>query len=68
MLANSEARDLIEQWRVCFEGCKTAEDFNNWFPKAAETKNKTISAMMVAAAKKAGFKYDKTKKAFEAAA
>ena len=62
---NSEARELVEQWRVCFEGCKTAEDFNNWFPKAKETKNKTISAMMVAAAKKLGFKFDKAKGVFE---
>jgi hypothetical protein len=62
---NSEARELVEQWRVCFERCQTAEDFNILFPKAKETKNKTISAMMVAAAKKLGFKFDKAKGVFE---
>jgi len=63
---NSEARSLVEEWRVVFEKCQTAEDFNAWFPKAAETKNKTISAMMNAAAKAKGLKFNRETKSFEA--
>lgn len=63
---NSEARDLVEQWRVCFEKCQTAKDFNDWFPRAAETKSKAISAMMNAAAKAKGLKFNKEAKSFEA--
>ena len=65
---NSEARDLIEQWRVCLENCKTVDDFNNWLPKAKETGNKSISAMIAAAAKKAGFKFNKPEGKFEVVA
>lgn len=62
---NSEVRDLIETWRRLIEPCATAADFNRLFAKAAETKNKSISAMMAAAAKKAGLKFNKGTKEYE---
>ena len=65
---NAEARDAIETWRRLIEPCTTAEDFNGIFPKAAATKNKSISAMMAAAAKKAGLRFNKGTKEFEVAA
>ena len=45
--------------------CSTTEEFNALLPKAKETNNKSISAMMAEAAKKAGLKFDKAKGVFE---
>ena len=62
---NSEARGLIEEWSITLSECSTTEEFNALLPKAKETNNKSISAMMAEAAKKAGLKFDKAKGVFE---
>jgi len=65
--ANSEARDQVESWKRIFGTISTPEEFNGFYASAAETKNKAVSALMSAAAKKHGLKFNKTTKLFEVA-
>jgi hypothetical protein len=68
---NSESRDQVEVWKKILaplEKTATPAELNGLLPKAAATKNKTISAMMVATAKASGLKFNKTSKLFEVAA
>jgi hypothetical protein len=66
--ANAEQVDVLEAWRRILDAISTAQEFNEWLPKAAETKNKAVSALMSAAAKKHGLKFDKKTGLFSAAA
>ena len=52
--ANSVVRSELETWKQTLGDVSTVDELNKFFPQAKETKNKTVSVMMSAAAKRIG--------------
>lgn len=64
---NAEQVDILEMWKKILDNISTPEEFNTYLPKAKETKNRSVSALMSATAKKNGLKFDKAANMFIAA-